>query len=81
MAEKEKRSYDEVINEIAINVNTVMTRQEFYIKQVESCEDQTKKNTGDVGTLKTKMTIVTWVGSAFALAGLSVIGKWIYKHL
>lgn len=81
MAEKERRSYDNAINEIAINVNTVMTRQEDYIKQIDACAEQTKKNTEAISPLKIKMKIVTWVGGACTLTGLSVIGRWIYVKI
>lgn len=81
MADKnERRSYDDAINEIAINVNTVMIRQEDYIKQIDRCAEQTSKNKAAIGTLKTKMNFVTWAGSAISATGLFVVGKWAYKH-
>lgn len=51
-----------------------------HLKQIDACAAQTKENTKDIIPLKTKMGIVTWVGGAFSLTGLGVIGKWAYKH-
>lgn len=44
-------------------------------------KEDIKDNVKGVGTLRTKMKFVVWIGSIFTLAGLGVIGKWISKHL
>jgi len=81
MAEKERRSYDAAINQIAIDVNTVKIRQEVCIKQIEFCTGETKKNTEAISPLKTKMGFVVWIGGLFTITGLGVIGRWVYNHL
>lgn len=76
-----RRNGDKVSQEILTMITIVKTRQEDYIKQIEKCEAQTKTNTEAVGTLKIKMCIVTWAGTALTLTGLSVLGRWIYKQI
>ena len=81
MVENERRSYDAAINEIAINVNTVMTRQEDYIKQIDTCAKQTGENALAIGSLKTKMGIVTYIGSgAFIVTLGALVKKYLFTH-
>lgn len=78
-ADTERRSYDAAINDIALNVNTIKTRQEDYIKQIEKCEDQTKKNTLAIGTLETKVSMVTYIGSGAFLVTVGTLLRNYFK--
>lgn len=54
--------------------------KENYLKQLNACADQTRENTKAIIPLQTKMSAVIWGGGAFVATGLSVAGRWAYKH-
>jgi hypothetical protein len=56
-----------------IQKDYVIDRKDIYGKIGDLDKRQVKS--------ETKIGIITWVGSAFTLTGLAVIGRWIYLKI
>jgi hypothetical protein len=81
-----RRKSDSCLNEIKLQLVVLLERTEVTITALKDNRDshkilynKTQENRDEISKLKTKQSIVTWVGGAFTLTGLGVIGRWVYK--
>jgi len=60
---------------IRLDIQKISTRQEDYIKQIDTCIKATGTNTTNVGKLQTKMSFIVYIGSGAFILGIGALTK------